>query len=585
MKMIIYNLKPQFIQSILDFDYIAGNPPSIDAIIHNREGFHKAFYGNKEILIPISKSLKDYKGNAEVAVNFSSYRSVFPTTKEALLDERIKRVVIVAEGVVEEEMKQLIKISKEKNKTIIGPATVGFLIAGELKAGLAGGSSENIIKSKLYAKGNVGLVTKSGGLLNEMMRIISRASNGVKEAVAIGGDVFPGSTMLSHVLRFEKDDEIKLIVALGEIGGEEEYKIIEAKKKGEITKPIIMYVTGTSESIFPWEVQFGHAAAKASSEKEKAVEKNKALREAGIIVPESFDKLEETIKEVSSKLGLKRVEKKYNELPYDFKEAKQKRIVRKPTSIISSVSNDEENGELHYNHVPISKLFNKSLPTTIGHLWFKRELPEFFLKFLEKAMILLADHSALVSGAHNAVVTSRAGKDIISSLCSGLLTIGPRFGGAIDEAMFNFYYAVKNNKKPFDFVEEMKAKGKKIAGIGHRVKSKKNPDKRVSLLIDFARKTFPSLKHLNYALEVEKITLKKSDKLILNVDGAIAALLLDAMESSNFSEKEMEEYIKLGVGNALFALSRSIGFIAHAMDQKRLNQPLYRHDRDDVLFL
>ena len=40
----------------------------------------------------------------------------------------------------------------------------------------------------------------------------------------------------------------------------------------------------------------------------------------------------------------------------------------------------------------------------------------------------------LRAGAHNCIVTSRAGKDLVSCLVSGLLTIGPRFGGAIDDA-------------------------------------------------------------------------------------------------------------------------------------------------------
>lgn len=48
--------------------------------------------------------------------------------------------------------------------------------------------------------------------------------------------------------------------------------------------------------------------------------------------------------------------------------------------------------------------------------------------------MLCADHGPCVSGAHNSIVTSRAGKDLVSSLVSGLLTIGPRFGGAIDDA-------------------------------------------------------------------------------------------------------------------------------------------------------
>lgn len=38
--------------------------------------------------------------------------------------------------------------------------------------------------------------------------------------------------------------------------------------------------------------------------------------------------------------------------------------------------------------------------------------------------MMCADHGPCVSGAHNAIVASRAGKDIVSSLCSGLLTIG-----------------------------------------------------------------------------------------------------------------------------------------------------------------
>ena len=45
-------------------------------------------------------------------------------------------------------------------------------------------------------------------------------------------------------------------------------------------------------------------------------------------------------------------------------------------------------------------------------------------------LVITADHGPAVSGAHNAIVAARAGKDLISAVVSGLLTIGPRFGGA-----------------------------------------------------------------------------------------------------------------------------------------------------------
>jgi ATP citrate (pro-S)-lyase len=38
-------------------------------------------------------------------------------------------------------------------------------------------------------------------------------------------------------------------------------------------------------------------------------------------------------------------------------------------------------------------------------------------------LIITADHGPAVSGAHNTIVCARAGKDLVSCLASGLLTI------------------------------------------------------------------------------------------------------------------------------------------------------------------
>lgn len=38
--------------------------------------------------------------------------------------------------------------------------------------------------------------------------------------IAIGGDVFPGSTLSDHCLRYQNIPDIKMIVVLGELGGQ-----------------------------------------------------------------------------------------------------------------------------------------------------------------------------------------------------------------------------------------------------------------------------------------------------------------------------------------------------------------------------
>lgn len=92
------------------------------------------------------------------------------------------------------------------------------------------------------------------------------------------------------------------------------------------------------------------------------------------------------------------------------------------------------------------------------------------------------------------------------------------------------------------------------------------------------KKNFASTKLLDYALAVETVTTSKKDNLILNVDGCIAVCFVDLMRSCGaFSAEEAEDYLKMGVLNGLFVLGRSIGLIAHFLDQKRLRTGLYRH--------
>lgn len=595
---LLYNYKDVPIQSMLDFDYVSRrDKPSIAGLIKPGAypaSQHKVFFGPDEILLPIYPSIKKAtlnQPNADVFINYASHRSAYESSLEALECETIRVVVIIAEGIPESQVRKLISRSKKLGKVIIGPATVGGVQAGAFKIGDAAGTITNIIESKLYRPGSVGLVTKSGGLSNEMYRLLSIKTDGVYEGIAIGGDAYPGSTLFDHVIRYESIPEIKMIVLLGEVGGTIEYEIVEALKSGKITKPVVAWVSGTCAKMFPTEVQFGHAGAKSGSERESAQAKNKALKDAGAIVPDSFNdfsrSIEKTFKDLVKKgIIIQKSEELPQDLPENFVMAFRDGKIRRATGIVSTIC-DDRGEEPTYNGIPVSEIIEEdmNIGDVISLLWFKRKLPRYASRFIEMCMILTADHGPCVSGAHNTIVTARADKDIVSCLCSGLLTIGSRFGGAIDDAAVQFKKACDKGLTADEFVEGMKREGKLIPGIGHRIKSQNNPDRRVTLLKDYARKSFLSLKYLDYALEVEQYTLQKANNLILNVDGCIGVLFLDLMDScASFNKEEIQEILEIGFFNGLFVLSRSIGLIGHALDQKRLRQPLYRHPWDDVMY-
>ncbi len=594
-KAFIYGDQLRAAQRMLDFDYLCRRvEPSVAALITpERGGFEKLFWGTKEIRISRIRTLAEAASRfpeADVLVNFASQRSAYDVTVEALEIPTLRTIAVIAEGIPERQSRRMAALAKAKDKWIIGPATVGGVKAGGFKIGNAAGTMENIREAKLYRPGSVGFVSVSGGLSNEAYNIVARATDGLNEGIAIGGDAHPGSTLLDHLLRFEKNPAIKLLVSLGEVGGTKEYEIAEAVKAGKITKPLVMWASGTCAKVLPGQVQFGHAGAKANTAAETADAKNEALREAGVIVPTSFDDYHLKIRETYERLVKEGVivpaaDVTPPTIPLDYAQARAEGLVRKPTNFISTIC--DERGDIHnYCGVPIDRVVEEKygLGGVIGLLWFKKDIPTYAREFIDMVLQIIADHGPAVSGAHNTIVAARAGKDLISSLVSGILTIGPRFGGAVNGAAEHFLYGLRNGLAPRQFVDEMKKHNVRIQGIGHRLHSLENPDARVELMKAFAQKHFRGTPLLDYALAVEAVTTQKKGNLILNVDGCIGVLLVDLLTELRFTDDEIDEMIRAGLFNAFFVLGRSIGLIGHYFDQVRLEQDLYRHPLDDILY-
>nr|TKS14971.1 hypothetical protein D5086_0000036380 [Populus alba] len=431
----------------------------------------------------------------------------------ALKQPTVRVVAIIAEGVPQADTKQLIAYARANNKVVIGPATVGGIQAGAFKIGETSGTLDNIIACKLYRPGSVGFVSKSvhlpsdgvlvyqspltiiavyvkssennasfptaGGMSNELYNAIARVTDGIYEGIAIGGDVFPGSTLSDHVLRFNNIPQVKMMVVLGELGGRDEYSLVEALKQGKVNKPVVAWVSGTCARLFKSKVQFGHAGAKSGGEMESAQAKNQALKDAGAVVPNSYEAFETAIrKHLRNWLvdeGKITPVKEFTppQIPEDLNIAIKSGKVRAPTHIISTIS-DERGEEPCYAGMPMSSIVEQGygVGDVISLLWFKRSLPRYCTHFME----------------------------------TGLLTIGPRFGGAIDDATRYFKDAYDKGLTPYEFVEGMKKKGIRVP--------------------------------------VETYTLSKANNLVLNIDGAIGSLFSDLLAGSRmFTKPEIDEIV------------------------------------------
>lgn len=190
----------------------------------------------------------------------------------------IPLVNILTEKIPVHEVGVVIKEAREKNVLVVGPSSVGIISPHTSKIGAIGSSD---VAKRVFSKGNVGVISKSGGMTAEISRILTDSGIGQSTSVGIGGDILIGATFLDLARLFQKDKQTKAIVIFGEIGGTYEEELAEAIGKREITKPVVALIAGGFGKALPQGTVLGHAGAIVSQGKGSAESKIKALKKAG----------------------------------------------------------------------------------------------------------------------------------------------------------------------------------------------------------------------------------------------------------------------------------------------------------------
>ena len=561
-----------------EFRYMIKQPLNVSAFVYPPDAgkTNEIVCGTELVAIPIYKTVADATANhpeINTSLVYIGANRAYEGTMDALNDPKIQTVSMITEGVPEKDAKLLGKHARKLGKTFNGPSSIGVVSAGECRLGVIGGAFDNLVACKLYRPGSFGVITKSGGLSNEIIWICSQFADGITTAIGIGGDAYPGTDYVSYLEMFENDSQTKAVVIVGEMGGDLEERAAEwyGAKKRRIK--LLSVVSGFCQESLPKGMKFGHAGAKEGLKGEgSARAKSEALKKAGATVPDTFGALGPAIKATHEEL-LKSGEVKaipdlapadVPRLPKTVAEAKKDGEVLVAPLIRSTISDDRGEEPL-YQGYPASELINAGydISHVIGLLWDNRLVSKQEAEIIKRIIMLSADHGPCVSGAMATVLAACAGIGLSQSVAAGLIMIGPRFGGAVTDAGRWFKYAIDNKLTVDDFLVYMKKNVGPVPGIGHRVKSLKNPDKRVKELVGHVKSLGIKTPHLDFALAVEQITAAKKDNLILNVDGTMAAVLVDI----GFPVDSL---------NGFFILARTIGMIGHWTDQKRQGSRLIR---------
>ena len=225
---------------------------------------------------------------AEVSVVFVPPAFAKGAVVEAV-DAGVRLVVVITEGIPVADATWMRAYATDRGVQIIGPNCPGIISPARSNVG--------ITPPDITGPGPLGLVSKSGTLTYQLMHELSDL--GFTTCIGIGGDPVVGTTHIDALAAFEADPDTRLVVMIGEIGGDAEERAA-AYIREHMTKPVVAYVAGFTA---PEGRTMGHAGAIVSGSSGTAEAKKIALEAAGVRVGRTPSQTAEIARELYRQLA------------------------------------------------------------------------------------------------------------------------------------------------------------------------------------------------------------------------------------------------------------------------------------------
>lgn len=209
------------------------------------------------------------------------------------IENEIPLISVIVERIPIQDTAYCLAAAKEKNIRIIGPSSLGFINPGVGRIGVVGGTKALV--DQIFTPGSIGIISRSGGMTNEVSWQARKVGMGQSAAVHVGGDLLMGTAYADLLKLFEKDEQTKAVIIFGEHGGSYEFEIVEVIEQKKYTKPLAIYIGGKFASIFPEGMNIGHAGAIVERGK-GAAEKEAVLKAAGVMIADRYEDLVTLIK-------------------------------------------------------------------------------------------------------------------------------------------------------------------------------------------------------------------------------------------------------------------------------------------------
>lgn len=198
--------------------------------------------------------------------------------------------------------------------------------------------------------------------------------------------------------------------------------------------------------------------------------------------------------------------------------------------------------------VPREKLMEMDFPDAIWLTLTGEKPSEQESEIFNTVLSSSIDHGVGNPSTVSARTVQSGGNEMNTSVAGGVLALGDKHGGAIEEGM----EILQSDKTAEEIVEKYLENGEKIPGLGHKIYEEEDPR---------AQKIFQKAEELGLADEytqkmksIQKEFAERKIKLVINVDGAISGVMSDLG-------------LDYRLGKGIFIIARTPGLVAHVREE------------------
>lgn len=490
-------------------------------------------------------------GEIDISVIFVPAPLVKNAALEALTSG-VKLLVLVPDRVPIYDVLELVAEAEACEAAFVGPNTLGVLSPGNGVLGMMGGRAASA--QQWFYAGPVGVCSRSGGMTTSIAYYLARAGMGLSTIVHVGGDSVVGMPEADVLKRFQADHQTECVVLFGEIGTSQEEVSADLIASGEFSKPLIAYVGGKSARSG---TRFSHAGAIIEGNRGTHASKVARLREVGAEVVDSFADIPKAVERI--------LQRKTHSIASGAatKQAPMKTEFHWTTAVTSVKPN-----EIRLRGYRIDELMGNISFSQAIFLTLTGELPAPEIgRLLDAIFVSSIDHGASPPSTLAARTAASTGAPFNAALAAGLLSINQYHGGAIEDSMRLIQHGLElarvlegaSDIGAAALVVAYRKEKKRLPGFGHRMHT---ADPRTARLLELATDLGVAEAGVAMLHAIEDAWAAASgNRLPINVDGAIAGLLIDLK-------------LPLELANTFFMMARLPGLVAQVHEEKIRERPM-----------